>query len=47
MNQVKVINFTLIGVFVLMLCAFVFVVQSTSGIIVTDSISTTVSAFCG
>lgn len=47
MNEAKVVNFALIGMFILMLGAFVFAVQSSSSIIGADTITTTVSAFCG
>ncbi len=48
MNEARVLNFTFIGLFVIMLVAFVFAVQvSSSGVVGASTVTTTVSAFCG
>jgi len=47
MYEAKVLNFALIGMFLIMLCAFLFIVQSTTGVIGAGTVTTTVSAFCG
>lgn len=47
MNEARVINFALIGMFLLMLGVFVFAVQFSINIFGVDTVTTTVSAFCG
>ena len=45
MNEARVINFALIGMFILMLLVYVFAIQCISNISGIET--TTVSAFCG
>lgn len=47
MNEAKVLNCALIGMFLLMFAVFVFAVQCSINITGAGSITTTVSAFCG
>ncbi len=47
MNEARVINFALIGIFILMLCAYIFTVQISTDMVGFDEFTTTVSAFCG
>ena len=45
MNEARIANITLIGMFILMLCVYVFAVQYIGNITTIEQ--TTVSAFCG
>ena len=47
MNEARVLNFALIGIFVLMLCAYIFTVQYSTNVLGSQQTMTTVSAFCG
>ena len=47
MNETMVLNFALIGIFILMLCVYIFTVHYSSNIIGNIPMTTTVAAFCG
>lgn len=47
MNEARVINFALIGLFLVTFCFYLFLVQFTNQIVGIETVTTSVSAFCG